>query len=80
MYPHEPVVMIRRIPAMATKLPMEKRTCVIFQLNIPWLVRIRQHYASRIINAVRPMAHHLIADCLGLARLTIPQELRSAYA
>lgn len=41
MYPHEADVVIRRIPAMATKLPMEKRKRVIFQLNILWLDRIR---------------------------------------
>ena len=63
MYPHEPDVTIRRIPAMATKLPREKRKRVIFQLNIPWLDRIRQHYARRTYNAV----HHPITDCLGLA-------------
>lgn len=57
MYPHEADVAIRRIPAMATKLPREKRKRVIFQLNIPWFDRIRQHYASRAFNAVPLMAH-----------------------
>ena len=66
MYPHEAAVAIRRIAAIATKLPVEKRKRVIFQLNIPCLARIRQQYASGFFNAVHPRGPRLIADCLGL--------------
>lgn len=66
MYPHEAAVAIRRIPAIATKLPVEKRKRVIFQLNIPCLARIRQQYVSGFFNAVHPRGPRLIADCLGL--------------
>ena len=66
MYPHEAAVAIRRIPVMATKLPIEKRKRVIFQLNIPCLLRIRQPYASGAFNAVHPHGPRLIAGCLGL--------------